>query len=63
MVDYNCRNCGHVFDFPEAIRDHMLGRCNPAVVQVTLSAVGRPPTVLVGAERVKLGQVRLLPAP
>jgi rubredoxin len=32
MLDYNCRNCGHIFDHPEVIRDHMRGRCNPAVV-------------------------------
>jgi hypothetical protein len=55
MLDYNCRNCGHIFDHPEAIRDHMLGCCNPAVVQVTLSTVRRPPTILVGGERVKIG--------
>lgn len=56
MHDYDCRNCGHIYDLPEAIRDHMRGRCDPAVVKVTLSVAGRPPTVLVGAERIKVSR-------
>jgi predicted dithiol-disulfide oxidoreductase (DUF899 family) len=56
MHDYNCRNCGHIFDQLEVIRGHMRGHCDPAVVQVTLSAVARPPAVVVGGERVKIGR-------